>query len=738
MPRSRKRRNRRARKRNSVAPFAVLDSIDNENFSRIVEEAHNANFRFKGRLIADSQIELHSNRACGEADDLTNLFFPSLRSHTTAPDFVKQLHNTLYQLHIVPVNFSVFDVVSSPKRLESPIVRCQIKSRRTARSAPFFARVTVRSFQLAEAIVRYSPLLVGASKLYVELDKYQDIPTAGGKFRDSVGRPIYRVDPICLGQLRADTFETMWTSDSHPDPDLDMLQSCHAGKPTLSSHLGVDSAGRKLFLNTNNSVQIREADPDFSGHPSHPSCFKTTYSRLRIEIPFASVFAVPRLETTNSPTDNLRAISIPLRHPPLIYRATNLHLRESQADDSSWDCATATVNRTQWARTVDPSEDKSFSQASAIRFNVYASEVTALIVELGKVGFSTDLMRRTRTVAISRRARVPDADNSFRHAATVFNVPFSVRYMVACILSFPRVDLASLDPSFWKVLYYGMSEQTSLNILSFLHSYLSGVDCLNPFYQNDEDDDFNSQSDNAYGSVESLLPLVTHFKEICGSSPIIISDSSDDEAPDEPIYIHGSDSEESDSSYDSDSVDSDGLQDFNVDETLGTLRIDESPWSSSHLNRNKPDRSAEIHNKFTSLSKSKKQLAPIRRVLVTPTRIVALPPEVDLLNRVLRHFSDFRDRFIRVVFCDEDGSSIAHVGLNKDLLARVRDTVRNGLIVAGERFVFLAFSNSQLREHGTWMYNETQDTHAYANKPPTADDIRAWMGEFSDIRVAGK
>lgn len=63
----------------------------------------------------------------------------------------------------------------------------------------------------------------------------------------------------------------------------------------------------------------------------------------------------------------------------------------------------------------------------------------------------------------------------------------------------------------------------------------------------------------------------------------------------------------------------------------------------------------------------------VGRVLVTPTRIVRLLPEVELSNRILRRFKQASDRFIRISFGEEDGS-ILHIGprsnLNADLVKR--------------------------------------------------------------------
>ena len=90
-------------------------------------------------------------------------------------------------------------------------------------------------------------------------------------------------------------------------------------------------------------------------------------------------------------------------------------------------------------------------------------------------------------------------------------------------------------------------------------------------------------------------------------------------------------------------------------------------------------------------------------MLVTPTRVVLQPGQLEGSNRVLRHFSEFQDRFLRVSFQDEDDGLFAGSldSDNKDpevgILARVRAVLRDGLNIADRHFVVLAFSESQFQ-----------------------------------------
>ena len=62
----------------------------------------------------------------------------------------------------------------------------------------------------------------------------------------------------------------------------------------------------------------------------------------------------------------------------------------------------------------------------------------------------------------------------------------------------------------------------------------------------------------------------------------------------------------------------------------------------------------------------------VRRCLITPTRVVRMPPETELSNRILRRYKDHADRFIRVAFGDEDSSTLHLGGRNqsKDIIER--------------------------------------------------------------------
>ncbi|KAI0225425.1 hypothetical protein L0F63_001438 [Massospora cicadina] len=123
--------------------------------------------------------------------------------------------------------------------------------------------------------------------------------------------------------------------------------------------------------------------------------------------------------------------------------------------------------------------------------------------------------------------------------------------------------------------------------------------------------------------------------------------------------------------------------------------------------------------------------ARMRKVIVTPTRVCVLPPVLETTNRVVRHFSHVQDRFLRVAFADEDLQPM-HTSSDENyyLLKRIFNVLRLGLSIAGRGYTFLAFSSSQLREHSCWFFADCAEV--------TVKDIRAWMGDFSEIHNVAK
>ncbi|KAI0552280.1 RNA dependent RNA polymerase-domain-containing protein [Xylaria curta] len=124
----------------------------------------------------------------------------------------------------------------------------------------------------------------------------------------------------------------------------------------------------------------------------------------------------------------------------------------------------------------------------------------------------------------------------------------------------------------------------------------------------------------------------------------------------------------------------------------------------------------------------------VRKVVVTPSTVYLSTPTPEASNRVLRHFAQYPDRFLRVQFTDElikgriyssPKSKQQHAVYN-----RIHRTLVNGIRIAGRHFEFLAFGNSQFRENGAYFFSPIDNIDC--------DYIRNWMGDVAHIRVVAK
>ncbi|KAG0191239.1 hypothetical protein DFQ28_000680 [Apophysomyces sp. BC1034] len=125
--------------------------------------------------------------------------------------------------------------------------------------------------------------------------------------------------------------------------------------------------------------------------------------------------------------------------------------------------------------------------------------------------------------------------------------------------------------------------------------------------------------------------------------------------------------------------------------------------------------------------------ASMRKILVTPSSIYVQPPTVETTNRVVRYFQEYADRFVRVQFVDEGLTRISatHAShANDAVYDRIYDVLKNGIQIGSRRYDFLAFSGSQLRDHGCWFFAPTHDLNA--------NNIREWMGTFSHVKIVAK
>lgn len=121
-------------------------------------------------------------------------------------------------------------------------------------------------------------------------------------------------------------------------------------------------------------------------------------------------------------------------------------------------------------------------------------------------------------------------------------------------------------------------------------------------------------------------------------------------------------------------------------------------------------------------------------VVFTPTRTLLSGPYPTESNRIIRRFSGFEDRFVRVYFREEDKMRYQwdhEVDERQFLHERVGTLLKQGFEIGDRQFEFLAYSNSSLREHTVWFMSPFVHPE-YGNV--TSDSIRSEIGDFWDVK----
>ena len=119
----------------------------------------------------------------------------------------------------------------------------------------------------------------------------------------------------------------------------------------------------------------------------------------------------------------------------------------------------------------------------------------------------------------------------------------------------------------------------------------------------------------------------------------------------------------------------------------------------------------------------------IKRIIVTPSRTIFVPPEPIAINRILRQHIMYVENFARVCFRDEDFSQFnVH---SEQATYNVRKVIDEGIRISDDIvFQFLACSNSQLRSQGLWLF--------YPQCPITVESIRDSIGELNKMKTTQK
>lgn len=128
--------------------------------------------------------------------------------------------------------------------------------------------------------------------------------------------------------------------------------------------------------------------------------------------------------------------------------------------------------------------------------------------------------------------------------------------------------------------------------------------------------------------------------------------------------------------------------------------------------------------------------AEVYHATVTATGLLLDTPSVEISNRIIRKYRNHGNRFLRVRFEDDNyrGQTKLYASSNNKMILvfdRVRRTLRNGIKVAGRKYDFLAWGNSQLRDHGCYFF-------AAVDGGPSASSIRAEMGAFDNEKIVAK
>ncbi|PVH92839.1 hypothetical protein DM02DRAFT_635040 [Periconia macrospinosa] len=130
------------------------------------------------------------------------------------------------------------------------------------------------------------------------------------------------------------------------------------------------------------------------------------------------------------------------------------------------------------------------------------------------------------------------------------------------------------------------------------------------------------------------------------------------------------------------------------------------PWTVRELLRKIQTRLKEYYN--LSWQVGKKALRPVCPTLTSKRYGVTLyGPDAEAKNRILRRFPDHTEYFIRVQFCDEDGTDLQFNSRvsNDEIYERFKQIMISGIAICGRVYGFLGYSHSSLRNHSAWFGN---------------------------------
>lgn len=180
------------------------------------------------------------------------------------------------------------------------------------------------------------------------------------------------------------------------------------------------------------------------------------------------------------------------------------------------------------------------------------------------------------------------------------------------------------------------------------------------------------------------------------------------------------------------SVTRDFLEKLKAIDSQRAIHILEKVVDKQHVYFNPMD-VFSIHSNIRSQRSIPQHCVMQQSVNITPTMMHVASPVMEISNRITRQYLADAERFIRVKFSDEKGEGALRNmsgGRADALFNRVSRAMSNGIVVAGRYYEFLAFGNSQFREHGAYFYAPTSTKSAH--------DIRVTLGQFDHIRTVAK
>uniref|UniRef100_A0A8R1TZT7 RNA-directed RNA polymerase n=1 Tax=Onchocerca volvulus TaxID=6282 RepID=A0A8R1TZT7_ONCVO len=132
---------------------------------------------------------------------------------------------------------------------------------------------------------------------------------------------------------------------------------------------------------------------------------------------------------------------------------------------------------------------------------------------------------------------------------------------------------------------------------------------------------------------------------------------------------------------------------------------------------------AEIHEKSAD-----EGFQRVRKAIITPTRMLLVVPELLMGNRVLREFDESGDGALRIQFRDDDGTHLRRNNAGVYIIeTTVHNCLRYGIYISNCHFVYLASSNSQMRDNGCYFFNDGNDGKV--------KKIRAKLGKFDCTNI---